>query len=85
MSRAAERTIERIAHALTPWEWSGRALVAGIFALAGFGVLTVVQRVLVVDSTLGWALTGAHAAIVAVAVPLLSSRAVRRWREEQLS
>ena len=83
MSPASERTLEQLAHALTPWEWSGRALAAGIVALAAFGVLIVVQRALVADSTLGWVITAVHALVVILAVPLLAVRAVRRWRELQ--
>ena len=83
MSPAPEQTLERLAHALTPWEWSGRALAAGIVALVVFGVLIVVQRALVADSAVGWVITALHALVVAIAVPLLAMRAVRRWRELQ--
>ena len=83
MSPAAEPTIERIARALTPWEWSGRALAIGIGALVVVTVITVVQRALVADTTTEWIVTGVHAGVVAVIVPLLSVRAVRRWRQLQ--
>lgn len=80
MSPGPEPTIERIAHALTPWEWSGRALAVGIAALSVVGIVTVVQRALVADSAAEWAITGVHAAVVAVVVPVLAVRSVRRWR-----
>lgn len=83
MSPAPDRTVERIAHALTPWEWSGRWLAVGIVAFAAFGALIVVQRALISDSTVGWVVTGLHAVVVAVAVPALCIRAVRRWRAAQ--
>jgi hypothetical protein len=78
--RDTERTIERLAHAFTPAEWSGPALVIGIVVFAAVLVLTVVQRALVVDSAVGWAFTTIHGAIVVVIVPLLSVRTVREWR-----
>ena len=83
MSPATERTIERIAHALTPWEWSGRALAIGIGALVLVTSITVLQRALVADTATEWIVTGVHALVVAVVVPLLSVRAVRRWRRLQ--
>ncbi len=83
MSPAAERTIGQIAHALTPWEWTGRTLAVVIVALVLFAGLTVVQRALVADSALAWAITGLHATVAAVIVPVLSIRAVRRWRSER--
>lgn len=80
MRRADDDVTERIAHALTPWEWSGRWLAVGIAALAIVGALIVVQRALLADSVVGWVITGIHAAVVLTVVPALSIRAVRRWR-----
>jgi len=82
MSPAGPDLRERLAHALTPWEWTGRSLVVGIIALAGFAAMTVCQRALVSDSTAAWVATGLHAAVALVVVPMLSIRAVRRWRAE---
>ena len=56
---------------------------ADIVALVAFAVLTVVQRALVADSTPAWVITWLHAAVAVVVVPLLSFRAVRRWRARQ--
>jgi len=74
------RNIERLAHALTPAEWSGPALGVGIVVLATVLGVTVLQRALVSDSATEWAITIVHGLIVAAIVPLLSVRAVREWR-----
>ena len=84
MTRAdPERTIDRLARAFTPAEWSGRALVGAIVLFAVVGAITVVQRALVAKGAVGWTITGVHAAIVIVVVPLLSRRAIREWRAAQ--
>lgn len=75
-----EPTIERIAHAFSPAEWSGRWLAAGIVVFAGVAVITVIQRALLADSAVGWMFTAVHALIVVVVVPVLSMRTVRQWR-----
>lgn len=81
--RTAEQTIDRIAHAFTPAEWKGRSLAIAIVVLITVATLTVVQRALLADSATGWVFTAVHGAIVVVAVPALSIRAVRDWRAAQ--
>lgn len=77
--------VARIAHAFNPSEWSGRSLVVAIVVFAFVGAVTVVQRALVADDTVGWAITAVHGAVVSVGVPVLSMRAVRDWRAAQPS
>ncbi|MEZ5243745.1 MAG: hypothetical protein R2707_01510 [Acidimicrobiales bacterium] len=79
----AEQTIDRIAHAFSPAEWKGRSLVIAIAVFATVAAVTVVQRALFADSTMGWIFTAVHGAIVVVGVPVLSVRAVRDWRAAQ--
>ncbi len=79
----AGRAIERLAHALTPAEWSGPSLVVGVVVLATVLAVTVVQRAMVADSTVEWVVTSIHGLIVAAIVPLLSIRAVNQWRERR--
>lgn len=81
--RAAERTIDRIAHAFNPAEWKGRSLAGAIVVFAAVAALTVVQRALVADSPTGWAITVVHGLIVVLAVPALTTKAVRDWRAAQ--
>lgn len=76
----AAATIDRIAHAFDPARWKGRSLVVAIVVFVLIGVLIVVQRALLADDLTGWIITGIHAVIVVVAVPLLCRRAVRDWR-----
>ncbi len=76
-------TTERLAHALTPWEWRGRNLALLIVAFAVIAVVTVVQRALLAEGPTGWVWVVAHAAIAAVVVTSLSRRAVRNWRAVQ--
>ena len=78
-----ERTIDRVAHALTPAEWSGPSLAAGIVVLAAVLAVTVLQRALVAESTTEWAITAVHGLIVAAIVPVLSIRTVRQWRDRR--
>ena len=88
MTRAgdgATRTLERLAHAFTPAQWTGRGLVVAIIVFAAVGAITVVQRALVADSTVGWVVTGVHGLVVAIVVPVLSVRAVREWRRARQS
>ncbi len=80
MSRDPEKTIDRLAHALTPAEWKGRNLAIGIIALALVLTVTVVQRALVADTTTEWVVTSVHAGIAAILAPVLSMRAVSDWR-----
>ncbi len=80
---STERTIERLAHALTPAEWSGTSLAVGIVVLATVLTVTVVQRAMVADSTVEWVITSIHGLIVVAIVPLLSVRAVSQWRERR--
>lgn len=81
----AERTVERIAHAFSPAEWSGRSLVIGSVVFAIVAVVTVVQRALVATGVVGWTITLLHAALVVVVVPVLVRRTVRQWRSVQAS
>jgi hypothetical protein len=80
----AEQTIDRIAHAFTPAAWKGRSLVVVIVVFVTVATMTVVQRALLADSTVGWVITAIHGAIVAVVVPLLTFRAIRDWRAAQV-
>lgn len=82
---AGDVVIARLAHAFTPAEWSGRSLVVAIVVFALVGGITVLQRALVADDTVGWIITALHGAVVVVGVPLLSVRAVREWRAAQPS
>jgi Na+/melibiose symporter-like transporter len=81
----AARSVERVAHAFTPSEWSGRsfAVVSVVFVVVA--ATTVVQRALVADGAVGWTITAIHAVIVAIVVPLLIGRAVRERRAAQAS
>ena len=72
--------LDRIAHAFSPAEWTGRWLVVGIVAFALVAVITVVQRALLADGPVGWAITAVHALVVVVVVPLLTVRTVRQWK-----
>ena len=81
--RAAEQTIDRIAHAFSPTEWKGRSLAAVIVAFATIASLTVVQRALLAEGVTGWVITAIHGVIVVIVVPLLARRAVREWRAAQ--
>ncbi len=65
----AEPTIERIAHAFSPAEWSGRWLAVAIIVFAVVATTTVVQRALLAEGTMGWIITAIHGTIVAVVVP----------------
>ena len=82
---ATERTVERIAHAFSPAEWTGRSLVLGSVVFAVVAAVTVVQRALVADSAVGWTITTIHALIAVVAVPVLVLRTAREWRAAQAS
>ena len=75
-----EETIDRLAHAFTPAEWKGRNLAMGILLLAGVLTVTVIQRALVADTTTEWLITGVHALIVVILVPVLSVKTLREWR-----
>jgi hypothetical protein len=79
----AEPTIERIAHAFSPAEWSGRWLAVSIVVFAVVATTTVVQRALLAEGTMGWIITATHGTIVAVVVPALAIRTVREWRARQ--
>ncbi len=83
--QGAEKTIDRIAHAFNPAEWRGRSLVIAIAVFVVVATVTVVQRALVAESTMGWVITGIHGALVVVGVPALVVRAVREWRAAQAS
>lgn len=83
MSRDAEQTIDRIAHAFNPAEWKKRSLVIVSVIFVLVAALTVVQRALVADSATGWTITAIHALIVVIAVPLLLRRSWRDWRSAQ--
>lgn len=72
--------LDRIAHAFSPAEWSGRWLVVGIVVFAAVAAITVVQRALLADGPVGWTITVVHGLVVIVVVPLLSLRTVRQWR-----
>lgn len=74
-----ERTVERIAHAFDPSSWKRSSLVVVSVLFALIAGLTVLQRALIADSTTGWVITGIHAAIVVVAVPVLVRYAWREW------
>jgi hypothetical protein len=75
-----DTTMERLAHALTPWEWRGRTLALLIVVFAVVAAVTVVQRALVAEGAVGWTFVGVHTAVATLAVGGLSIRAVRRWR-----
>jgi hypothetical protein len=80
-----ERTIERLAHAFSPAEWSGRSLFLGSVVFAFVAVVTVVQRALVATGVVGWTITAIHVVLVVVVVPVLVRRTVRQWRSVQAS
>lgn len=79
----APTTTERLAHALTPWEWRGRNLALLIVVFAVVAAVTVVQRALLAEGAAGWVWVGAHGAIAVLVVTALSRRAVRNWRAVQ--
>ncbi|MCU0273556.1 MAG: hypothetical protein MUE34_10005 [Acidimicrobiales bacterium] len=76
-------TTERLAHALTPWEWRGRNLALLIVVFAAVAAVTVVQRALLAEGAAGWVWVGAHGAIAVLVVTALSRRAVHNWRAVQ--
>ena len=78
MSSDRARTIERLAHAFDPVQWSRRSLVVASVALPIVLGTTVVQRAIVADSAAEWVITAVHGVLVAIAVPLLLRRV---WRE----
>lgn len=80
MSGDPEKTIDRVAHALTPSAWKGRSLAIMIVVFAAVLSVTVIQRALVADTTSEWVLTAVHGTIVAAIIPLLAIRAVNDWR-----
>jgi len=82
---AAARIVDRLAHAFSPAEWSRRSLVVASIVFVVVATTTVVQRALVARGAVGWAITVAHALIVAIVVPLLIVRAGREWRAAQAS
>lgn len=83
MSRDTEQAIGWIAHAFDCSGWQKRSLVIASVLLPVVLGVTVVQRVLVADSTTEWALVFFHAAGVVVIVPLLLRIAWRDWRATQ--
>ena len=83
MSRDVESTIDRIAKAFDPSSWKRSSLVVVSVVFAVVAALTVVQRALVADSTVGWVITAINGAIVVVGVPLLIRRGWRDWEAAQ--
>ena len=79
----SEQLIDRIAHAFSPAEWSGRWLAAVIVVFAAVAVMTVVQRALITDGAMGWIITSIHGLIVVVVVPVLTVKTIREWRTAQ--
>ena len=79
MSRDAEATVDRIAHAFSPAEWKRSWLVIVSVVFAVVAGLTVLQRALVANSATGWAITAIHGAIVVLGVPLLLRHTWREW------
>ncbi|NIR37787.1 MAG: hypothetical protein GWN79_27245 [Actinobacteria bacterium] len=75
-----EPVLDRIAHAFSPAEWSGRWLAVGILVFAAVAAITVVQRALLAEGPVGWSITVIHGLVVVVVVPVLSVRTVRQWR-----
>ncbi|MEM7142674.1 MAG: hypothetical protein AAF548_16750 [Actinomycetota bacterium] len=76
---AAETTVDRIAHAMTPAEWKRSSLIVVSVIFASVAAMTVVQRALIANDLTGWIITGIHAVVVLVAVPLLIRYAWREW------
>ncbi len=74
---------ERLAHALTPWEWRGRNLAALLVVFALVAATTVVQRALLAAGPTGWAWVVVHGVLAVVVVVALGRRAVRNWRAVQ--
>ena len=80
MSRDPEQTIDRLAHAFDPSGWKKRNLVIASVAFPLVLAVTVLQRALVSDNPAEWTITGIHAAICVVIVPLLLRYTWREWR-----
>lgn len=85
MTDGTERWMERLAHAFTPAEWRGRSLAVVSAVFVFVAVMTVVQRALVSDSAAAWTFTAVHGLVVVIVVPVLIRRAVREWRDAQMS
>lgn len=83
VSRDAEETISRIAHAFDPSAWKKRSLVIASVALPFVLAITVVQRAIVADSTTEWTVTALHGSAAAVVVPILLRIAWRDWNAAQ--
>lgn len=78
-----DTTMERLAHALTPWEWRGRNLAVLVVVFVVVAALTVVQRALLARGVTGWVWVTLHAVVATVVVTALVRRAVRNWRAVQ--
>ncbi|MEM8707093.1 MAG: hypothetical protein AAGE98_11600 [Actinomycetota bacterium] len=79
MSREPEDTIDRLAHAFDPSGWKKRNLLIASVLFPVVLAVTVLQRALVSDNTAEWTITGVHAAICVVIVPMLLRHAWREW------
>ena len=80
MSRDPAQTIDRLAHAFDPSGWKKRNLVLASVAFPSVLAVTVLQRVLVAESSAAWAITAVHGLICVVLVLLLLRSTWRSWR-----
>lgn len=75
-----DAVLDWLAHAFDPSRWRRSSLVIASAVFVLVAIVTVVQRILVADSAVGWAITVVHATVVVVAVPALIRHA---WRSRR--